>query len=459
MKTDRTDLYKKLRKDYPLFIYESFSYAIDNNELKIIFVFRLTDEIIFKPLHRIPLPAGFRKDNLADELLQNIIFNLGMVELISYWKAACSPKLLVKPYALSKDQILWWKKLYLNGLGEFFYLNGLDPDEDFMHIEADEGKPLRKGNAGKQSDAILIPLGGGKDSVVSLEMLKNYKNCIPFIINPREASIETALSAGYKESEIATDFRSIDKKLLDLNERGFLNGHTPFSAMLAFSSMLVAYIYGIPEIALSNESSANEPTIPGTNINHQYSKSIAFENDFRHYVKEYITDDINYYSFLRPLNELQIAKLFSSFEGHFDGFRSCNVGSKENKWCGSCPKCLFTFIMLAPFISHDKLIGIFGKNMYQDRALISIFDQLTGLAEEKPFECVGTIDEVNAAILYYIQNNEEKSLPPLIVHYLDQNNESGEAASSFDKLLKEFGSHNLPSEAYAQLLKNALHVS
>jgi hypothetical protein len=456
MKTDQSDLYDKLRKEYPYFIYETYSYIVENNELRINFLFRLSEEYSFQPALKLSLPESFDQNRLNDSLFRNIIFNLGMIELISYWKAACSPELIVRPQALSASQVLWWKKLYLNGLGEFFYTNGIEPGNDFMTIRATEGKQLEKSNC-ETAAGLLVPVGGGKDSVVSLELLSHYKNCTPFIINPRPASMHTLNKAGFSEGDSVRLFRSIDPILLELNDKGFLNGHTPFSAMLAFASTLVAFIYGIPEIALSNESSANEPSIPGTAINHQYSKSIEFETDFREYVQRYITDDIRYFSFLRPLNELQIAKIFAGFHNHFDTFRSCNVGSKTDSWCGKCPKCLFTFIILSPFVEHAKLVRIFARDLFEDETLIPLLDQLTGIAEEKPFECIGTLDEVNAALKHSLEKFPIDKLPPLLQHYRDHAEADKGLSGNFESLLHEFSDHYLPGEAYVQLLKNALN--
>ena len=163
--------------------------------------------------------------------------------------------------------------------------------------------------------------------------------------------------------------------------------------MLAFYTRLASILTGIPNVALSNESSANESTVLGTSVNHQYSKSLEFEDDFRAYCPGF-----NYFSFLRPLSELQIAMLFSQFVDYHDVFRSCNVGSKQDIWCGHCAKCLFAYIILSPFIAPARLNRIFGKSMLDDLSLQHEFDQLTGQAETKPFECVGTVNEVLAAL-------------------------------------------------------------
>ena len=456
MTTEGAGLFNKLRTEFDQFTYEGFSYALINNELRIRYDFNLGNKYFFHPEHSFLLPEDFNENKLSDSLFRNIVFNMGMVELLSYWKAACPPKLIIEASGLSKAQIEWWKKLYLNGLGEFFYTNGILPEDDFISIIADHEALFSLSQFETDLKKILVPIGGGKDSVVSLELLKDHSKCIPFIINPRKASMDSAINAGFSENEIVCSKRTIDRELLELNTKGFLNGHTPFSAMLAFTSVLLAYLYDISEIALSNEFSANEPTIPGTNINHQYSKSLEFENDFREYLESHVVRGIDYHSFLRPLNELQIASLFSRFSAHFESFRSCNVGSKTDVWCGSCSKCLFTFIILSPFISHDRLVEIFGKDLFTDDSLIPIMEQLSGIADEKPFECIGTIDEVNVALMQTIHSMENKDLTEMLKHYLEKTSYKMDPGA-VEILLRQFELNNLP-EGEVEILKRALHV-
>ncbi|NOR87264.1 MAG: hypothetical protein GQ527_06615 [Bacteroidales bacterium] len=323
-----------------------------------------------------------------------------MIEVVSYWKASCSPDLIIKPFQLQQEQINWWKKLYFQGLGEFFYLNSIETNaEDFIHIICESERKIKPYSDAVNDDKVMIPIGGGKDSIVSIEVMKDLGlEIIPMVVNPRGATIDTIINAGFKKTDAILTKRSIDPQLLELNSLDYLNGHTPFSAMLAFLSLMISRLVGIKFIALSNESSANEPTVEGTNINHQYSKSIEFENDFRDYYKNYLHDSQEYFSFLRPLSELQIACLFSKFTWHHADFRSCNVGSKENVWCGSCPKCLFTYVLLSPFISQEKMHKIFGKKLLNDLDLKPVFQELRGLSKSKPFECVGTVAEVELAL-------------------------------------------------------------
>lgn len=405
--------YNALRREYPEFRFESFSYSVGNDGFVMKFRFS-TGDIRFEPCTRIPCRSFLDFGKLSPKEYDLLVFQIGMVELVSYWKCVCSPKVTIKPFKLADEQIAFWKKLYFNGLGEFFYRNGINADrEDFMDIrcESDNIPQTSDFNLG---NGFLVPIGGGKDSVVTLEVLrKGGYDMRPVIMNPRGATVQCAEKAGFPAEGFVEINRNIDSNLLKLNAQGFLNGHTPFSAMLAFHTILVSALTGYRNIALSNENSANEATVIGTEVNHQYSKSLEFENDFRNYVSRFVSREFNYFSFLRPLSELQIAMLFAQNPQYFSVFRSCNAGSKQNIWCGNCPKCLFAYIILSPFIEPETLEGIFGKNLLDDGGLQTYFDELVGKSETKPFECVGTIDEVNTALsltLSRFYKNKERPL-------------------------------------------------
>ena len=438
--------YDAFRQTYPEFVYECYQYDVQSDGLHIVFTFRIGDSILFTPAAFVP-NRPFLNFDQPKETMDTLVFNMGMIELISYWKCLCPPKVVVKCGSLSDSQIDFWKKIYFNGLGEFFYINGIHATiEDFIKIECPNKGFRGLGEKGcrvfgikqtlKPSNPLtfkpsnpqtlnqanyLVPIGGGKDSVVTLELLSDFlaggKRPVPLIMNPRGATIGCIEAAGYSMDDVLVIHRTIHPRLLELNSQGCLNGHTPFSAMLAFYTLLASQLSGIPNIALSNESSANEATVADTGVNHQYSKSLEFENDFRSYVAENISPQYNYFSFLRPLSELQIAMLFSRYGKYHPVFRSCNAGSKEDIWCGRCAKCLFAYIILSPFIPPQQLDTIFGKNMLDDPAMRQFFDELTGHAETKPFECVGTIDEVNTALSMAVERWYPNHRPVLLEGY------------------------------------------
>ena len=445
-RSDNQYKFDALRQQFSTFTFESQEIELKDGTLHLAFSFNLDGKYHFTPTLTIPVRSFYHWDLIPEEQLQTLAFHVGMIELVSYWKIACPKKVMVKPFSLTESQKMFWKKLYYNGLGEFFYLNTITCSEtDFMTIETPGGKPFAKVDLPLQEKAI-IPVGGGKDSVVTLELLRNELSCTPLIVNPRGATLGCVETACYVDGTFMVVNRTLDPVMLQLNKEGYLNGHTPFSAMLAFVTILLGFGSGSRYIALSNESSANESTVPGTNINHQYSKSVEFERDFREYVAENINADIQYFSFLRPLSEMQIAYFFAQFEAYHKVFRSCNAGSKTDSWCGNCPKCLFTWLILSPFISREKLTEIFGKDLMADMSLRPIFEELNGTSAVKPFECVGTVEEVRACV--DAMQNCEGTIADI----------SPKAETNVVEMLKRYNEENFLPDKIAAILKSKLYV-
>ncbi len=450
--------FEKLRQEYPVFTFEKFDYNFNNDKLIIIFHFNLNNKYNFFPQLTFHIKKSDFHCELCDEFLQNAIFNIGMIELVSYWKAACSPEIHIKPFKLTKKQEDFWKKLYKNGLGEFFYTNKIRCNADalFNFSYGKNAHPTPKTRKINLSDSFLIPVGGGKDSIVGLEILKNFgKSNKTLVVNYRGATQNVLKAAELPDENKIEVQRTIYPLLLELNNQGFLNGHTPFSALLAFVCSLNAILYGIKNIALSNESSANESTIPGTKINHQYSKSFEFENDFRQYFCEFVSPSVNYFSLLRPLNELQIGAMFSGNTKYHKVFRSCNAGSKSDIWCCNCSKCLFTFIILSPFLSSEDLFKIFGSNLFDNENLKGYFEQLTGFSKEKPFECVGTINEVNAALLYLVKKNNRR-LPFLLDYYKNTILPNIDSKVNIESVLTEFDNKHFLDNNLESAIKSTI---
>ncbi len=441
--------YLELRKDFPVFVFRGFDLEKGQKTDRLVFRFETNGGYSFNPSWQLDM-GGAGSQTLERDEEKILLFHIGMTEMISYWKAFCSPRIVIEPYILSYTQQQWWKKLFLKGLGEFFYTNGIpQPGEELLTFEFSPGAaelPVIKESTGREADSsVLLPLGGGKDSVVGTEiLLDGGYGVLPFVINPRGATEEVIRAAGLEEGRVIRIYREIDPELIKLNEKGFLNGHTPFSALLAFASYYAARKVLAGSIALSNESSANEPSIPGTGINHQYSKSLEFEKDFREYADMFLGGGTDYFSLLRPLNELQIGALFAGLEKYHTVFKSCNAGSKENRWCAKCSKCLFTFIILSPFISKDGLIRIFGSDLFEDVSLRPLLDQLCGIADNKPLECVGTIEEVNAALRRVISLYKDagRELPELLNYYYSTGVYSDFDGKDFQELLDAFDGHH-----------------
>ena len=403
------------------FVYSGYNLKKSGNELKITYFFTEENVAEFKPEWSFFVDFGVDMQEL-----NTLAFYLGMVELVSYWKACCTSDVKILCGDLSKEEIEWWKKLYFNGLSEFYYRNNIKAEfKNFMNITCFGEK--HKFVKNKPVSGFLIPIGGGKDSTVTLELLNQSRSentC--YAVNKRGAITDCVTAAGY--SLELPDFygakRTIDKNLIELNKKGYLNGHTPFSAVLAFSSLIAAYILGKKFIALSNESSANEVYVNGTNVNHQYSKSFEFENDFRFYAEKYIFNGkfIEYFSLLRSYNEYNIVKEFVKYPKYFKVFKSCNAGSKTDSWCCNCSKCLYVYIMLSAFLENEILTDIFGENLLEKEDLLKDFNGLVSDQFDKPFECVGTREEINCALCKTTEKHlKNKRELPFLLDYFQKN--------------------------------------
>lgn len=458
---DKSLEFKKYREAYKEFYYNNFEIKEDEETIYLSYEFEIPGLTKFNPEIKIAKKELPFKD-IHSEYVQNMVFHIGVIELISYWKSTCSPKIIIKCGYLKEEQIKWWKKLYFYGLGELFYTNHIQTNiEDFVTIECmNKEKRYEYETIKDKSDGYIVPIGGGKDSVVTLETLKlNKKTDYCLIINPKPVTLECAKIAGFEDNNVIEINRTIDKNLIDLNEKGYINGHTPFSAMLAFLSYLVAYLLSKKYVVLSNENSANESNVMGEKINHQYSKSFEFECDFEEYTNKYLKAPVKYFSFLRPLNELQIAKVFAKHEKYHNIFKSCNVGSKgkEWKWCCNCAKCLFAYIILSPYLYKEKLVKIFGEDLFEKKDLLKTFLELTGNGETKPFDCVGTFEEVNFAISKTIQNleKEEKELPFLLKYY----KENYQLVDTSQDITKRYNEENNLNEEQDDMLRKEVFSS
>lgn len=449
------------REKYPVFIYEGYKIEEMEDKIHIEYEFSIPDLTAFHPTIDIP-KKSIIINPIDNAYVENMVFHIGLIELISYWKCTCSPKVIIKCGSIDKEQIQWLKKLYFYGLGELFYTNQIHTNlNDFMEISC-QGKEIDIDSSKIEwkkvaEEGYIIPIGGGKDSFVTLELLKKQKGNLCFIVNPKPITKSCAKAAGYEEQKVIEIYRKLDPTIIELKDKGYINGHTPFSSLLAFISYFTAYLTGKTKIALSNESSANESNVAGEKINHQYSKSIEFENDFRGYAKKYLKLPIEYFSFLRPLNELQIAKLFSRYDDYHKIFKSCNVGSKgkEWKWCCNCPKCLFVYTILSPFLYEEKLVNIFGEDLFEKQDMLDTFLELAGQKDVKPFECVGTFEEVRYAISKTIENLKEKQAKlPYLLEYYEKHYTLQDTKEDITKRYNE--DNNLPKEL-DELLKKEVN--
>lgn len=455
--------FEQLRLTHPRLVYKSYDIVVEHNQIVITHEFLLEPDIVFRPRVIIPIPG--MKPPQFRESLAPYAFHLGLVEAISYWKLAAPREFVVEAGALDAEQIRFWYDLFIHGLGEFFYQNKIDfTVPDFLRIVSAGKEPNNFSVIRNTNPIDLVLVGGGKDSAVTLGMMATSDRTLQtMVLNPTQAALDNIRTGGFPPPLVIS--RVIDPKMPELNRAGYLNGHTPFSAYLAFLGVLVAALYGYENVVVSNEKSANEGNVMyrGLEINHQYSKSFRFETMFRKYAlsipginaPQFRESVPNYFSILRPLNDLQIAKLFSLYPQFFTTFRSCNVGSKLGVWCGKCPKCAFTYLSLSPYLSHEQMMISFGADVFANPRIIEHIRALVGLTPVKPFECVGTRDEAKLAVILTVEKylREHREVPEGLLKIKSDVQVSREDIVELRHLvLDDWGdTYNLPPEHLSML--------
>jgi hypothetical protein len=443
---------------YPVFRYESFEVEKTPSYVTARFKFSIPPDISFSP----EIVVESVKDgwySVPEEFLNNAVFHLGLIEAFSYWKATASPIIEVHAGSLDQEQVRWWEDLLIHGMGEYFYRNDIDfTVSDFVRIvpkgTVKAPGPFREALPGRS----LLTIGGGRDSALAAGLLRKSGHTFAcMMLNPSSAARKIAAQVSSADPIVIR--RTICPKLLELNRRGFLNGHTPFSAYLAFLGAACLLLYGYSNVIVANERSSDEGNVNyrGSDINHQYSKSLRFEALFDDYLKQYLAASGRYFSVMRPLFELQIGKLFTNFPEFFAVFKSCNR-NRSDSWCGQCPKCVSVFLTMYPFLPREALLQIFGQDLFAREETIPILRQLAGL-EVKPFECVATAKEILAALSLSISKLKAGHEPlPLVLKYAAENIAGVNDDAAAAEILTSYGPHRMSKEFESSLMK-ALYES
>ncbi len=321
---------------------------------------------------------------------------------VSYWKCAIPRRWQFAERRPDGGQLAFIAEVYRRGLAEFAYCNDLD----LPAIEAVDPAPAPAPQAAplRLAARAITAFGGGKDSFVAAEQIRRLGiDQVLAIVGsaalPRAAAAHTGLT-------VLTVERTLAPELAALNAAGAYNGHVPITAIHSALLALLALLHDRRFVVFANERSADSATRlarDGAAVNHQWSKSLAFESAFAAYLERYV-GGVEYFSLLRPWYEVAVCRQFAALGRYHAHFSSCNrhfhlAGSRlAGRWCGVCAKCRFVFLGLAPFVPRPALEAMFGCNPLAEAEAVTPYRHLLGLGGERPFECIGTVDECRAAL-------------------------------------------------------------
>nr|WP_239538547.1 UDP-N-acetyl-alpha-D-muramoyl-L-alanyl-L-glutamate epimerase [Dyella mobilis] len=384
---------------------------------------------------------------------------LHLIAGVSYYKAGVPPKIELADGPLDDCTANLLDALYLHGLAEFAYRNGLDLRGRIAFPRSSEGR----GEGDTLAKALhlpkrtLVPIGGGKDSLVAVEAIKQIGGEATAVwVGNSPLIAACAERTGLPTLNIQ---RELAPGLFELNRLGAWNGHIPVTAVNSAILAVAAILYGYDSIAFANERSASAATLEyeGQQVNHQWSKGYAFEQMLSEWLHTHVAVDLDYCSLLRPYSELAITRAFAKLTPYFDAFSSCNrnfkiLGPKPaDRWCGQCPKCHFVFLALAPFLPKPRLLGIFGRNLLDDETQAAGFDALLEYHDHKPFECVGEGAEARAA-MYALSQRPEWQEDALIARFRSEILPQLDVAGlALEPWLQPSSEHRVPARLQAAL--------
>ena len=407
-------------------------------------------------IETVTLPgAPFTLDAEREAATQRALRLLHLIAGVSYYKAAVPAEIRIESYTIDTATATLLESVYRHGLGEFAYRNGLHLNDKigFPHADSDAGPAPAIG----LRPHALVAIGGGKDSLVSIEALRaeGVAQTVTWI----GGSQLIAACAAHTCLPTLNLGRQLAPQLFDFNRQGAWNGHIPVTAVNSAIMAFAAVVLGVDQVVFSNERSASYGSmIPGTGeVNHQWSKGWAFESTFGDYLQTHIAADLHYYSLLRPMSELAVARQFAKTDRYDAHFSSCNrnfhiLGERPtSRWCGVCPKCHFVFLALAPFVPKLRLVGIVGRNLLDDAAQTAGYDALLEYGDHKPFECVGEGRESRAALATLAQRPDWREDVLVKRFSNDIAPKLGAEALAIDPLLVLGEEHRIPAALWERL--------
>jgi len=373
------------------------------------------EELAFTPCH---------PDKVDRQRVPRLLALLGAVLGLSYYKLAAPQRLEIAAEGFTSDAIDYLALVISEGMAEFAFRNGFDkPLSPEIVMETALAPDWDSDSWREVSGDPLVPIGGGKDSIVSVELLQRARlHPMQFAVNPNHIIERVARASGHP---LISARRTIDPRLLELNAQGGLNGHVPVTAMNSLIALTQARVFNSGPVVMSNEHSASDPTVTveGWSVNHQWSKSLEAEQALQRVIGPQAgLSAEHYFSLLRPFSELRIAGMFATVPRYHRVATSCNrafrLSDASSSWCGECDKCRFIFLVLSTYLSPHALHDIFGRDILNEPEQIPGFGALLGLEKHKPFECVGTEAESMVALSHTARRTDWKH-HRVVAHYLE----------------------------------------
>ncbi len=361
-------------------------------------------------------------DKVPKEVLEPTLQALLIMLGINYWCVFPTKNIHIKNFLLTREQADFWNSLYLNGLGEFFYDMKMD-FHDLIAFPYDDSAVATPATRFERPGRALLLNGAGKDSILSAELLKALGTPFDFFaFAPTPAHKRIGALVGAKTITVT---RRRDKWMNEISALMGISNAYPSVSTFTFVATLLAELLGYNSIVFSNEKSADFGNFNylGLEVNHQWCKSSEAEKMINDYIQRYITPDISTTSLLRKYSELEIVKQFVQYPQYLHDVTSCNnyfwlpkfvqYLKPSGYWCKKCAKCVFLFACFSAFLPKEKVVSMFGADLYADPKRIQMIKRILGIEGFKPLDCVGEPEEMILAMHYASRRGDYAGEPAM----------------------------------------------
>jgi len=279
-----------------------------------------------------------------------------------------------------------WSEVFRRVWAQWRFENQRDYRGPRIETVASPAQPLAR-----TGDATLLFCGGGKDSLVAARLLERadcafdsyaYAHDIYGPAEPQHRLIDALL-------DHLTPRRRFRAQITDDFLRpGMVAAETPSSL---FGALPLALAHGHGRLVFAHERSANAPNLMwrGEPVNHQWGKSLEAERLLADYIARELVAGLEVFSVLAPVHDVVIFQLLRDEPvAAIRATHSCNL---RKPWCRRCPKCCYVWLGYRAHLPRalvDEMFG--GEDLLAVPENAAIFEQLLS---QKPFECVGEIDE------------------------------------------------------------------
>ncbi len=352
-------------------------------------------------------------EKYSPEFIDNIVFHIALLEAMKF----CS----LAPRIFDLDKYSSFMTPETEPLFTLLFNKIFAQHKWENHLIRYSGPQLQYDAVDNRSDAVAIDVtksrqtlfscGGGKDSLVAMKLLETigesfavaqYSHSVYGKFEQQQELINDLVEhTGAKKQHrmiVLDDF--LDSPTLSSHYKHKINTVcAPETPSGVFEMLPIMLAHGYQSLVVGHEKSADIGNFwwgdAEQEVNHQWGKSLSAEIELNAYIEHNLITNFRYYSILKPVYDLLIFQLLRKDERLIKHTQSCNV---SKPWCKRCPKCAYVWLNFYAYLDGKLVDDLFQENLLEVPELKQTFRAMAGLAEHKPFECIGEIGETQLAM-------------------------------------------------------------